>query len=107
MAQQSSITTFFSTPCIRHISEVDGLEAVGEEHDETDLEPKTKFQRVCPSQTEEGAMTSNADTQSEDRLGENTTGALGNHALDIYRSYYTKWNVSERSKYGCYSAFER
>ena len=83
MAQQSSITTFFSTPCIRHISEVDGLEAVGEEHDETDLQPKTKFQRVCPSQTEEGAMTSNADTQSEDRLGENTTGALGNHALDI------------------------
>ena len=71
MAQQRSITTFFSTPCIRHISEVDGLEAVGEEHDETDLQSNTKSQRVCPSQTEEGATTSNAGTQSENRLREN------------------------------------
>ena len=83
MAQQRCITTFFSTPYIRHLSEVDGLEAVGEEHDETDIQPKTKSQRVRPSQTEEGTMTSNADTQSEERLRENTTGALDNHALDI------------------------
>ena len=38
------------------LGEIDGLEAVGEKH-ETDLQPRTKSQQVCPSKSEEGATT--------------------------------------------------